>query len=380
MLFSVVLIVGLPLVLWRGPWWFDGKYLRSDDLRTGSANLVIGFRAAVVQSVVAIGASIALLSTARSYRLSVRGQATDRFTKALERLGSDQLCIRVGGIFALEQIVQEVPEQATHAARVLNAFVLDRAPRRRVKSNTSAVIAARRAARGRSAQRESSMLPDAPAEDVMAALRALTRPSSRRLVDSTEIIDLRGCHLAGAWLDGMDLTDAWLDGADLTGAQLGYVKLTRARLCEADLTDAQLKGANLVQAQLSENETRPWWATSPPETLHTRLRAAGYRFDTRGDLLIGSWLNPAKLAGALLANADLTNAKLAGVDFSNARLSWTNFTGAQLQGADFTNASLFGIGFTNAQLRGVDFTNTEATADVIRAAEASDDTEFDGFL
>ncbi|MEE1759738.1 pentapeptide repeat-containing protein [Streptomyces sp. SP18BB07] len=235
MLFSVVLIVGLPLVLWRGPWWFDGKYLRSDDLRSGSANLVTGFRTAVVQSVVAIGASIALLYTARTYRLSVRGQATDRFTKALERLGSDQLYIRVGGIFALEQIVQEVPEQATHAARVLNAFVLDRAPRRRIKSNTSAVIAARRAARGRSAQRESSMLPDAPAEDVMAALRALTRPSSRRLVDSTEIIDLRGCHLAGAWLDGMDLTDAWLDGVDLTGAQLGHAKLTRARLREADL-------------------------------------------------------------------------------------------------------------------------------------------------
>ncbi|MDQ1040124.1 hypothetical protein QFZ75_006540 [Streptomyces sp. V3I8] len=58
---------------------------------------------------------IALLCTARTYRLTRRRQITDRFTKvlekALERLGPDQIYIRVGGILALEQIVQDVPNK-----------------------------------------------------------------------------------------------------------------------------------------------------------------------------------------------------------------------------------------------------------------------------
>ncbi|WP_189190926.1 hypothetical protein [Streptomyces albiflavescens] len=50
--------------------------------------------------------------------MSRRGQVTDRFTKALERLGSEARYVRIGGVLALEQIVQGAPEQATHAAQV----------------------------------------------------------------------------------------------------------------------------------------------------------------------------------------------------------------------------------------------------------------------
>ncbi|WP_167458968.1 MULTISPECIES: hypothetical protein [Streptomyces] len=55
--------------------------------------------------------------------MSRRGQVTDRFTKALERLGSEARYVRIGGVLALEQIVQGAPEQATHAAQVLGHFV-----------------------------------------------------------------------------------------------------------------------------------------------------------------------------------------------------------------------------------------------------------------
>lgn len=55
-----------------------------------------GLRTAVVAFAAALGAGIALLYTARTYRLTRRGQITDRFTKALERLGSAQtyVCLR----------------------------------------------------------------------------------------------------------------------------------------------------------------------------------------------------------------------------------------------------------------------------------------------
>ncbi|MER5890904.1 hypothetical protein ABT160_44405 [Streptomyces sp. NPDC001941] len=121
----------MPLLIWQGPRWFDGKYLDDAELRKGSAALVTGLRTSLVALVAALGAGVALLYTARTYRLTRRGQITDRFTKALERLGSDQEYVRIGGILALEQIVQDAPEQAaTDAARVLGHFLRAQAPRR----------------------------------------------------------------------------------------------------------------------------------------------------------------------------------------------------------------------------------------------------------
>jgi hypothetical protein len=45
----------------------------------------------------------------------------------LERLGSDELYVRYGGVLALEQIIQDAPDQATHAAQVLAAFIREQA-------------------------------------------------------------------------------------------------------------------------------------------------------------------------------------------------------------------------------------------------------------
>jgi len=38
--------------------------------------------------------------------LTEQGQITDRYTKAVEQLGSDKLDVRIGGIYALERIAR----------------------------------------------------------------------------------------------------------------------------------------------------------------------------------------------------------------------------------------------------------------------------------
>jgi hypothetical protein len=59
----------------------------------------------------------ALVFTARNFTLSRRtfelteqGQVTDRYTKAVEQLGSDKLDVRIGGIYALERVGATQPE------------------------------------------------------------------------------------------------------------------------------------------------------------------------------------------------------------------------------------------------------------------------------
>jgi hypothetical protein len=41
--------------------------------------------------------------------LSREGQATDRYTKAIEQLGSDKIDVRIGGIYALERVARDSP-------------------------------------------------------------------------------------------------------------------------------------------------------------------------------------------------------------------------------------------------------------------------------
>lgn len=206
--------------------WLAGRDWSSMDAAARSAALG-QFRLAVVQAVAGVGAGIALVYTARSYRLSRRGQVTDRFTKALERLSSAEPYVCIGGVLALEQIVQDAPDQGRHAARVLNAFVRRHTQPAGAPSGLASV-----------------QLPEEPDEMVQEALRALTASGSRRRGGSWPPVDLAGRHLAKARLPGADLRGAFLHGATLRGAVL-----CRARLDGADLADADLVRADMSDAR-----------------------------------------------------------------------------------------------------------------------------------
>lgn len=238
---AAVLFVVLPWLIWWGPYAIGPDPIDKAEAKKGSAALVTGLRTAVVAFTAALGAGIALLYTARTYRLNRRGQITDRFTKALERLGSGEIYVRIGGILALEQIVRDAPEQAaTDAAHVLGHFIRDRAPKTAPPPDPDDPH------RGPHAD----PLPTEPAADVQAALTALTRAESRTHVDPREQLDLHGLHLAGAQLAQADLTGATLSGATFTKTHLVGATFTEATLLDATFTEATLHGAMFTRATL----------------------------------------------------------------------------------------------------------------------------------
>ncbi|TXL84513.1 pentapeptide repeat-containing protein [Streptomyces sp. IB2014 016-6] len=240
------------------------------------------FRLAVVQAAVAVGGVVALLYTARNYRLSRRGQVTDRFTKALERLGSEEMYVRLGGVLALEQIVVDSPDQATHAAQVLNAFIRDRAPRAQPdfdvrETGQEGAAALRVALNWRGAFVKGVKL----SADVQAALTALTRPEAHHHTHELQRLDLtdaklEGADLTDAWLYQADLTGAKLNGANLTGANLGDAVLADAWLVKANLTDAKLDRAQLADAKLVEADLTNAWLHEA-NMVRTRLSGADLR-------------------------------------------------------------------------------------------------------
>lgn len=260
----VVLLATSIFLLWKVPWWIDSGHLNDKSLSTGSAALVTGLRTAIVQLIAIVGASIALVFTAHNYMLARRGQVTERFTKALERLGSEEQYVRLGGVLALQEIIRDDADHRDSALDVLLAFIRERTPKR--TGVTSATRSERIATvrrdvqRGRNRSAPDPELPDEPDPDVQRALLVLLehRPESSRVApvgipqhDPRARLNLRGLHLAGVRLTGADLR--WVDftDTDLTKADLSCSVLSRSWLHDANLTEADLVRADLSYTRVT---------------------------------------------------------------------------------------------------------------------------------
>jgi hypothetical protein len=160
--------------------------------------------------------------TYRQLRVTREGQITDRYTKAVDQLGSDHLDVRVGGIYALERIARDSPPDRATIEEVLTAYVRDHAPwppspaAPSLQAITTWLVTfaqRRRSARPRrtakdTATQDQQGRPDekvaespGPAADVQAAMTVLGRrelpPDGLRPLDLGGV-DLRGAGLIGA--------------------------------------------------------------------------------------------------------------------------------------------------------------------------------------
>ena len=271
---------------------------------------------------------IALMFIARTLALLRRGQVTDRYTKAIEQLGSGELDVRIGGIYALEGVARDSATDHPTVMVVLTAFVREhsREPWPPPDSPRTTWITWRGRFRAGGRPQERSARPD-----IQAAVTVLGRRDARR--------DIQPIHLNGADLTATDLRDANLGGADLTEATLRDADLTRADLAGATLRDADLTRADLTEATPRRADL------GGADLAEAILRSVDLR---------GADLHAATLTSATLTRADLTGAFLGGADLTEATLA-----AAILRDADLTRARLFHADLTRADLGGA--TLTEAT-------------------
>jgi hypothetical protein len=235
------------------------------------------------------------------------GHLTERFTRAIEQLGSDKPAVRLGGIYALGQIAKASQLDRGDIYEVLTAFVQ---------------VHARWPPRHRNHQpAEDHPRDDLPelwvwAPDVQAAMNVLARRSLEppdgagleppdgadrlRLV----AVDLRRAALRGANLQRANLREACLQRAVLEGAHLAEAiffgtRLEGANLKRVDLRKADLRGANLYDVNLREADLR-----------EAKLQDADLRkADLRGANLHDVDLREADLRDANLPDADLRKAR-----------------------------------------------------------------------
>jgi Pentapeptide repeats (8 copies) len=223
--------------------------------------------------------------------ISEQGQITDRYNAAIANLGSRSIDIRLGGIYALQRLMQDSSRDQPTVIAVLCAFVRDRTL----------------------STRSAYKRPPEPPTDTQAALTVVGTRNAAKDGPAT-VVDFGYSQLSRAQLKHGNLDHANLTGVDLTGADLTGADLTGADLTGAILNRAQLTGANLTGATLNRAQ------------------------------LINATLNRAQLTGATLFSPDLAYANLAG-----ASLTYANLTGAILTGADLTRANFAHANLTYAR-------------------------------
>jgi uncharacterized protein YjbI with pentapeptide repeats len=175
---------------------------------------------------------------------------TERFTRAIDQLGklnegdyTPHRVIRLGGIYALERIVEDAKNMHIQSGEryhdqvidVLAAYVRESAPYDPAKKQ---------------------VLAESPSEDVQAALTVIGRLGNvkDREIDLSRT-NLKKVNLSNATIHNVSFEQSLLDGANLHGAVMRWgwfekASLRKAFLDEADLshgqfTDAALDGARM---------------------------------------------------------------------------------------------------------------------------------------
>ena len=175
-----------------------------------------------------------VLAAEENVRVAEEGQITERFTRAIEQLGHEEMAIRLGGIYALERIAKDSEKDHGPIMEVLTAYV-------REKANKLKLDVLRVAER--------------PPTDIQATLTVISRRKTTDIKRLDDFFDLTNTHLAGvalyeADLSGANLSGARLTGVNLSGATLYGVNLSGALLIGVNLHGADLHGADLHEASL----------------------------------------------------------------------------------------------------------------------------------
>lgn len=243
---AIALAVIAALTFAAGIWWLWWRLpqrqvawlsLKIRDARA-RADVEDSFRKTIGQ---ALGGAVVLIGAGTAYlQFSAQQQATrdqlraahdllisNQVARGFEQLGSDKLVVRLGGLYALEGVMNTSEEYYQPVLEAVCAFV---------REGTIGTTVGR-----------------APTTDIQAALAVIARRA--RGANGPGPINLSGVNISGvilrhARLDSADLSSANLNRADLNRAALPYANLSRADLRDVDLRGAYLGGANLVGANM----------------------------------------------------------------------------------------------------------------------------------
>ncbi len=291
-------IVSVIALTWNIPQWLvsPSESLSSQELST----LLFETRSSLILIIAAVAGLFGLyliylrmIAIEKSIQITNEVQIADRFSHAVEQLGTYKLEVQLGGIFTLEKIASESEKDHWIIMEILTAYVRENAP---VIGDAHDSDHQNNIENDRDSFKQKRL-----ATNIQAILSVIGRRKwLAEEVEQNHFLNLRKTNLKYA-----DLKGAWLIGANFRGTNLEKANLMGANLAGAFLVEANLKHANLLNANLE---------------------------------------------GADLRKANFEGTKLTGVNFQGA-----NFTSANIKGADLSESLLNEVNFINGRLNEIKY-------------------------
>ena len=187
-----------------------------------------------------------------------KGNIAERFKNAIEHLGNESASVRLGGIYALHHIAQDVEEYRARAFEILCAHIRETTTQEGYKPQKTLIPETDFSAIYPSIEIQSILdliFTRAPECEIYKKFRANLEHAN--LVGATLIranlqnAFLLSINLEGAYLSNANLQGAFLDFSNLQGAWLGNTNLQGCSLQRANLSSAN----NLTIEQLLEVKT-----------------------------------------------------------------------------------------------------------------------------
>lgn len=232
--------------------------LRSDQktaVREGAIKLAAGVGAAF--AVVLAWGRLEL--SKQQQELAEQSHYTERYTRAVDQLGSAEQQIKLGGIYALERLTKDSPADKRTIIEVLCAFIRSTTPTKQMRpSQHAALIVVTRSSGELDLDRAD--LSDVTLSKPIFRTSSLSRTNFSYA--ALLFADFKQCvadsakfeHASAqkALFDGSSLHQTCFDHADLNGASFIGCELTKARFVNAELIGANLSRVIMKRAILND--------------------------------------------------------------------------------------------------------------------------------
>lgn len=225
---------------------------------TEKANLINQYRTTLIQLIATfaqifggIAVGIGIIFAWGNFITAKEGQITERFTRAIDQLGSQNLEIRLGGIVSLERISNESNKDHWSIMEILAAYVRNNSSVYAVRNKNvipiSMDIQAEESTKNRISDTRRLPVDIQKSLTIIGSHNTYTKPNIQKIFFA---LDLRDTYLQWAILSKADFELIDLMGADLKNALLREVNLKGAFLVGANFQGAILQGANLQGVNL----------------------------------------------------------------------------------------------------------------------------------
>ena len=304
-LVGMATLVGLPAYVWG--WQCVWDWLRGSE-SNGATIRNIGL---VLAGLVALPLAIWRgLVAQRQANAAEEVLKNDRYQTGAEMLGHATLAVRLGGVYALQQLHKEFPD--VYHVPIMRLFCsFTRNPTSDASMNL---------------RRSRPIRPSGPSEyferelnlrsDVQAIMEAISNRSQDAIkiekADPDFQMNFHGADFVDLMLEDREISDLILIDANLSFATFSVSSLQSVYFVGCDLSSARFAGVSAVNTE--------WDDCNMTETSLNNAKLINARFD-----------------GCLLKEAKFRSADLRGARFLRAHLEKADFTGTDLTGAVFSS-------------------------------------------